>query len=114
MATQALAVISMSGNIVANPAIRFSTATLPGLIQSYCQAGEHLLAFYPQPEKLRVALDNPANQERVAFFLQQGAKALNALECLEDGEADALHYARILISGMVRDLYRRAEKEGAE
>ena len=110
MAIQAIATIPVSGNIAVRPRVRISTATLPGLIQSYCDAAEVIPHFHPEPGLLRLALDDQAGHEQAIFLLQQGAKAMNALECLEDGGIEALDYARTLITGMVRDLYRHAEK----
>lgn len=108
MANTALTVSPVSNNRAVRPRIAFSTATLPGLIQRYCEAAE-VVPFFPEPSLLRLALDDKARHDHTIFFLQQGAKAMNVLECLEAGDIDALNHARTVITGMVRDLYRQAE-----
>ena len=113
MAINSVAVIPTIGNIAARPSITISTAVLPGLIQCYCEAREVLPHFMPDPGLLLTALDDKASYDRTIFCLQQGAKALNALECLEAGDTEALSHARTLISAMAHALYRQAEKEGA-
>ena len=92
--------------------ITFSTATLPGLLQAYASAEDSLTYFIAKPDRLRAALDNEARRDNAIFMLEQGAKALNALDCLNAGEEDNLEYARTIIAGMAYELYRQAEKGG--
>ena len=94
--------------------LTFSTATLPGLLQAYASAEDALACFVAKPDRLRAALDNEVWRDNTIFMLQQGAKALNALECLKAGEEDDLKYARTLMAGMVYELFHQAEKGGAQ
>jgi hypothetical protein len=110
MAYTTITTYTVDGNNAVRPKIRISTATLPGLIQTYAMAEELLPNFAANPDLLKAAMDDPARRDRATFFLQQAAKAVNALQCLEDGDGDALDYARTLITGMVCAMYQQAEK----
>lgn len=90
------------------PSIRISTATLPGLIQAYALAQDHIL-YCPVPDRLQAALEDPATKEEAVFNLQQGALALNILACIQD-EDYAL--AKSYLATLAHDAYKRAENLG--
>lgn len=89
----------------------FSTATVPGLLQAYAEA-EKRLPFYTRPERLKAALADPATAKGAIGRLQQGARLLTCLNCLEDGTPEALEYMGILLRGLAMDTFRGAEQEG--
>ncbi|MDY0258675.1 MAG: hypothetical protein RBR41_03285 [Desulfovibrio sp.] len=91
-----------------NPRARltFSTATLPGLIQAYAESGQILFAFQPRPESLKAALENSDTHDQALEFLGLGAKALSALEALEDGDTD---HVKMQLDNLVRKLFTLAE-----
>ena len=91
----------------------FSTATLPGLVQSYVVAEQVLPFFTAMPERLDAALNHYASRDRSIFFLQKGAKVMNCLECLQDGRPEAVDYATMLLRSLACELFKEAEKEGA-
>ncbi|MDL2217003.1 hypothetical protein LJB81_04665 [Desulfovibrio sp. OttesenSCG-928-M14] len=90
--------------------LQFSTATLPGLLQAYAVAEQVLPYLCPRPNMVLDALEDPARRDRAIFLLQCGSKALKCIECLEEGDQDALDYLRTLLYGLTRTLYKEAER----
>lgn len=89
----------------------FSTATVPGLIQAYA-ASEGYLPFYTRPERLKAALADPARVKGTIERLQQGARLLMRLDCLEDGSPEALESLRSQLRRLAMDAFRGAEQGG--
>lgn len=106
---------SLDGEVVrtsdepSRPFIRISTATLPGLLQSYSLARNHLFMFHPMPERLKAALENPATKDEAIFLLRQGARGLNILENVKDGYHDL---TETYLCNIIYDAYKRAERLG--
>lgn len=94
-----------------SPLPTFSTATIQGLLQAYAEA-ENRLPFYARPERLRAALADSTNAKKVIGHLQQGARLLTCLDCLEDGHPEALEYMGTLLRGLAIEAFRDAEQEG--
>lgn len=89
----------------------FSTATLPGLLQAYA-ASENYIPFHTRPERLKAALADSTNAKKVIGHLQQGARLLTCLDCLEDGHPEALEYMGTLLRGLAIEAFRDAEQDG--
>ncbi len=86
--------------------VRFSTATIPGLVQTYALAAEALPFFAARPERLLHALEDPARHDAALFLLQSGTSALDCLECLEAGDLTLL---RTYLTGLAYSLFKKAE-----